>query len=235
MTSFDTPAELPWYKSRVIVGALVSAIFKLLATIGVATDFSEEESGAIVTALMVGISFLGDYIATRARLTQKTAPPIRLRNGNPEARSPWLVGLLAGVLLLLSGCSLVPLIGLGPSGPGGNPVSEAVDTAAFESTRAFALGELVYTQVARGATELVGLGVLGRSDLVTLRDLNSQALTWLERGHAATTSAGKLASAEGLLGIIDAIEAINPGPAIAPAGTTELRAELAEARQGEMR
>lgn len=115
MSNLDTPTDLPWYKSHVIVGALVSAIFKLLATIGVATDFSEEETGAIVTLAMLLISLLGDYVAGRARLVQRTAPPIRFGSGYPRARSPLIASLVAGALamLLLSGCA--GLGGLPPS------------------------------------------------------------------------------------------------------------------------
>lgn len=127
MTNIDQPTELRWYQSRVLVGALISALFKALAAIGVATDFSEEETGAIVTIIMIGISFLGDYIAGRARMTQTSAPPIRFGSGYPPARSPMLAGLIAGALalFLLSGCA-----GLGNIPP--SPASAADQTVLDE-------------------------------------------------------------------------------------------------------
>lgn len=219
--------------SKTLWAGAITTIFAIIQILQ--TIFGFELPETLNVSNTVELVMLAIGLVTIIGRLKQDIKPIRSSSGYPHARSPLLAGLAAGVLFLLSGCSLVPFIGEGPYSPGGDPVSEAVDTAAVEATRAFALGELVYTQVARGATELVDLGAIGRSDLVALRDLNLQAMTWLERGHAATTAAGKLASAEGLLGIIGAIEAINPGPAIAPAGTTELRAELAEARQGELR
>lgn len=75
----DTPETLPWYQSRVLIGALLSAILKLVAAFGVTVQVTDEQTQAIVTVLALLGSLVGDYMAARARVTQVTAPPITLK------------------------------------------------------------------------------------------------------------------------------------------------------------
>lgn len=77
------PATLPWWKSRVIVGALISALFKLIFAVLVLFDidapFAEAEMQPVVDALVLLVSLVGDAIAAHARVVQKVAPPVTLR------------------------------------------------------------------------------------------------------------------------------------------------------------
>lgn len=72
----EPPATLPWWKSRVIVGALVSAICKLLFALGAVAAVAPDEEAAIADALLLVISIVGDAVVVQARLSQKFAPPI---------------------------------------------------------------------------------------------------------------------------------------------------------------
>jgi hypothetical protein len=70
----DVPLALPWWKSRVIVGALVSAVTKVLALSGVTTEIAPE--AAWIDLVLILASLAGDFIAIRARVVQVSAPPI---------------------------------------------------------------------------------------------------------------------------------------------------------------
>jgi len=76
------PESMPWWQSRVIVGALISAIFKVifaaLVLFGHPVDYAAEELAPLIDALVLIVSLLGDLIAGRARLAQVAAPAITL-------------------------------------------------------------------------------------------------------------------------------------------------------------
>ena len=73
------PETLPWWKSRVIVGALVSAALKILYLTGLAGELAPESESEWVDVAVLLASFVGDAIAARARVVQEAAPPITLR------------------------------------------------------------------------------------------------------------------------------------------------------------
>ena len=77
----DTPAptDMPWYRSRVMIGALLSAVLKLVAALGVTVEVTDEQTQAIVTVLVLLGSLVGDYIAAKARVVQTSAPPLTLK------------------------------------------------------------------------------------------------------------------------------------------------------------
>lgn len=81
------PETLPWWKSRVIVGAGISAllklIFALLVLFGHPVEFADEDLAPVIDALVLLVSFVGDFVAARGRITQKVAPPITLRKEPP--------------------------------------------------------------------------------------------------------------------------------------------------------
>lgn len=74
------PETLPWWKSRVIVGALVSAIFKLLFAVLVLFDVDvpvgDDDLQPVIDAIVLLVSLVGDCIAARARVVQVSAPTI---------------------------------------------------------------------------------------------------------------------------------------------------------------
>lgn len=75
----SNPETLPWYQSRVMIGALLSAVLKLVAALGVTVQVTDEQTQAIVTVLVLLGSLVGDYIAAKARVVQTTAPPLTLK------------------------------------------------------------------------------------------------------------------------------------------------------------
>lgn len=70
--------EMPWYKSKVIVGALISMIAKLLVVSGLVNEFSPEDSETLTNTIVLVISGVGDLMAFFARVVQKRAPAITL-------------------------------------------------------------------------------------------------------------------------------------------------------------
>lgn len=72
------PDNLPWYRSQVIIAALVSIISKLLVGFGVIGEIAPEVSEELSATIVLVIGGLADLWAMRARVVQKAAPPITL-------------------------------------------------------------------------------------------------------------------------------------------------------------
>lgn len=79
------PDTLPWYKSRVIVGALVSAVLKILYLTGLAGELAPEAEAEWADVAVLLASFIGDAIAARARVVQQAAPAIVSSKGKTNA------------------------------------------------------------------------------------------------------------------------------------------------------
>lgn len=73
------PDTLPWYRSQVIVAAMVSIATKLLVALGVIGDIAPEMNEEIASTVVLVIGGIADLIAIRSRVTQKVAPPITLK------------------------------------------------------------------------------------------------------------------------------------------------------------
>lgn len=67
---------LPWYKSKVIVGAALSIIAKLLVASGIISALAPEDVDQLANLFVLVAGGVGDAIAIGARVTQKHAPVI---------------------------------------------------------------------------------------------------------------------------------------------------------------
>lgn len=68
------PDSLPWYKSRIILGAIVSVLTKILVVTGVLdTTFDD---AALTEALLLAFGGLADLWIIVQRARQKAAPEI---------------------------------------------------------------------------------------------------------------------------------------------------------------
>lgn len=72
----NAPDSMPWYKSRVIVGALVSAVLKALYLTGWVGELADGDAEQWVDVAVLLASFIGDAVAARARVVQEAAPKI---------------------------------------------------------------------------------------------------------------------------------------------------------------
>lgn len=72
----NAPDSMPWYKSRVIVGALVSAALKVLYLTGWVGELADGDAEQWVDVAVLLASFIGDAVAARARVVQEAAPKI---------------------------------------------------------------------------------------------------------------------------------------------------------------
>lgn len=71
-----TPANMPWYKSRILVGVLLSAALKALVLLGVTGEVAAADEAAWLDIALLVASFVGDALAAQGRLTQTAAPTI---------------------------------------------------------------------------------------------------------------------------------------------------------------
>lgn len=66
------PSELPWYKSRIIIGAIVSISMKILVATGVLGSALDDK--AVTDAALLIIGGAADLYIMYHRATQKAAP-----------------------------------------------------------------------------------------------------------------------------------------------------------------
>ena len=70
--------EMPWWKSRIIIGAVVSILTKLLVVSGVTGEIDLNTNTQIVDIVLLLIGAVGDLTAIKARVVQTRAPTITL-------------------------------------------------------------------------------------------------------------------------------------------------------------
>lgn len=73
-----TPSAMPWYKSKIIVGAAISILTKILVMTGLISEFTPEQSEVLVNTLVLVTGGIGDIVAISSRVVQKAAPDITL-------------------------------------------------------------------------------------------------------------------------------------------------------------
>lgn len=72
----NLPSAIPWYKSKVIVGAALSILTKVLVATGVVSDIAPADVEQLANGFVLVAGAIGDMIAIGARVTQKAAPAI---------------------------------------------------------------------------------------------------------------------------------------------------------------
>lgn len=72
----DVPTSLPWWRSRVIIGAIVSIASKLLVATGAVGEISPEDEGRIADIAVLLVGGVADLVVITARVRQEHAPPI---------------------------------------------------------------------------------------------------------------------------------------------------------------
>ncbi len=75
-TVSSTPETLPWYRSHVIVAALVSVLSKVLVISGLVGDFASEDQEQLTNLIVLVVGGLADLWAMRSRVVQTAAPEI---------------------------------------------------------------------------------------------------------------------------------------------------------------
>lgn len=77
-----TPETMPWYKSRVLLGVLLSAVLKALVLLGVTGELAADQQAEWLDVIVLLSSFIGDAIAAHARIAQTAAPAITATKGS---------------------------------------------------------------------------------------------------------------------------------------------------------
>ena len=68
------PSEMPWYRSKIIIGAVISVITKLLVATGVIDGAIDDAALTDIILLLIG--GVADLYIMYQRWTQKAAPAI---------------------------------------------------------------------------------------------------------------------------------------------------------------
>lgn len=71
-----SPATLPWYKSKVIIGALVAIFATLAQRFGIAS-LAPDDQADLIDLILTLVGAAGGGTALIARVTQRYAPAIR--------------------------------------------------------------------------------------------------------------------------------------------------------------
>lgn len=116
------PTAMPWYRSKIIIGAAVSISLKLLVVFGLIDEIAPTDQAELIELIALLVSAIGDTVALGSRVTQKHAPEITKsttsylpRNNlsqrghtKPKNRN-FMIGLillpLTGMMLMLSACN----------------------------------------------------------------------------------------------------------------------------------
>ncbi|WJY18667.1 hypothetical protein QQS45_13860 [Alteriqipengyuania flavescens] len=171
------PETMPWWKSRVIVGAAISILLKLLVVAGLTGEFTDEESRQLVDLALILISAAGDVVAIGARVRQRYAPKITAGSGDGPG-----AGLMGGKAcsFFLACLLVVPLMGCASfAASAGSPRSVAERTVLDE--QAALTIALAYTGAARAAAVAIEAGLIDDpATLVKIGELDRQAFAAVE-------------------------------------------------------
>ena len=108
------PDEMPWWRSKIIVSAIVSLILKALVISGLSGDIAPDDQTQIIDLLMLVISGVADLVAIGSRVGQKHAPSITAGPTSGHSLMPVMMAfLLVPAFLSVSACASFPT-----SGPG---------------------------------------------------------------------------------------------------------------------
>lgn len=139
ITSASTLPPLPWYQSKVIVGALVSLVATGLVAFGLVDEISPAQQDQLAAALVSLLGAGGAIVSIVARLRQKKAPPISAGPGG--AAGPLVIAFLLAGALPLASCA--PLLSAAPVSP-----AAVADRTGADERGGIAI-ESIYTLAAR--------------------------------------------------------------------------------------
>lgn len=145
------PIAMPWYRSKVIIGALVSIFTKLLVLSGLTGEITASETAQIVDLVLILSGAVGDLVAIGARLRQRHVPKIV---STPSKASRAVVSAMFACLLVfpMMGCASVP--DRIPSSPAAVADKETIDEQAALTLT------LAYTGAARAAALAIETGLV---------------------------------------------------------------------------
>ncbi len=185
------PIDMPWWKSRVIVGALVSIVMKLLVVSGLAAEVTAEDSQQLVDLALILIGAVGDLVVIASRVRQKHAPAITA-GGAPKG---------AALSVLLAAALVLPLASCSPLVPPRLPAApaEVGETTKLDEQAALTI-TLAYTAAARAATLAIETGLVSdRAAIARIGAVDRRAYAAVRAAEAAYR-AGNSASYVAALG-----------------------------------
>lgn len=167
----QVPVAMPWWRSKVIVGAGISIILKVLVLTGLTQEIAPADQTQIIDLVMLVISGIGDLVAIGARVTQKYAPAIRA--SGPTRMGANFVPMLAMALVLplaLAGCASF--------NPGEGPRTYADQTLVDEQA-GYAI-TTAYTAAAEAASLAIETGLVTDPEAITrIGQLNDRAYAFV--------------------------------------------------------
>ncbi len=208
MNSNYPPETMPWWKSKVIVGALISILAKLFVISGLTGEITPGETQQVTDLVLIVIGGLGDLLAIGSRITQRYAPQITGGDGGGGSGfgSRGLPVLLACALLFpLAACSTLQNV---PTAP-----SEIADQTRLDEQAALTL-TLAYTGAAKAATLAIETGIIDSpATIARIGELDRQAFAAVlaaERaynaGNAASYASALMEARLAISGLLTAVQ-----------------------------
>ena len=176
------PQSMPWWKSKVIVGAAVSILTKLLVLTGLTGEFTALETQQIVDLSLIAIGAIGDLVAIGARVRQRYAPTITSGGGSGRGGATLSALLACALVIPLVGCSMSGLSGVSsiPSAP-----AELSDRTDLDERGALTI-TLAYTGTARAAAIAIETGFIDDAETVRrIGELDRKAYGAVKAAEAA--------------------------------------------------
>lgn len=208
MSSLNVPTALPWWRSKIIVGAAVSILTKLLVASGLVGDLAPADSEEITNLILLVIGGVGDLVAIGSRVAQKHAPTITATKPPAGVLSMFALALLTP--MLLAGCNLSSTL------PPPSSVSGASHSVLDEQT-----GVLVtdaYTAASLAASLAIKTGVVSKPATVRkIGELDNRAYTAVlavrsayQAGNASSYNSAIADARAAVNGMIAAIKGDTP-------------------------
>lgn len=104
------PETLPWYRSHVIVGALLAIVLQIANAFGLIEAVSPDVQAEIADKVVNGLTAIFGLYVIWGRTSQKAAPPItggKMSSGRTGAYAMLLAPALAMSMVALPGCSVL--------------------------------------------------------------------------------------------------------------------------------
>lgn len=80
-----TNEAMPWYRSTIIISAVISLITKVLVVSGLVSEITPHDQQILSNAVILILGGIADIVAMHSRATQKAAPKVVRSKKKAEA------------------------------------------------------------------------------------------------------------------------------------------------------
>lgn len=197
------PSQLPWWKSKVIIGAAISIVCKLLVMFGLVGEIAPGDQQQLADVLVLVLGGIGDLVAIGARLKQKHAPPIVAGSvSGSSAAAGFALGLVmfGGLLTGCAGMVVRPPVEVG----------QVADKVVVESARGLILANLAYRTAGTAAAIGMEQGLITGTTKEKVKQTSQTVVDALQKAEGAVTKVDRATAVNDAFEAIDLLCTLSP-------------------------